>query len=304
MQIMNTQILIVGTGALANLFAVRFCSAQIPHIMLGNWPEGLNSLRKHGVRLVDQNGGVKAFPVKVISGDEDLPSVKLALVLVKSWQTERAADQIKRCLDPDGFAVTLQNGLGNREKLVEIIGENRVGLGVTTTGATLLGPGQVRLGGKGKISLERHPKIQDFEAIFSQAGFEIDTVENVDSLMWGKLVINSAINPLTAILRVANGELLDSNSSRTIMGALAKETAKIATSLGILLPFDDPVMSVEDVVRRTAKNRSSMLQDVTRGATTEIDAICGEVVRVGENSGIPTPVNRTLWLLVRAAVGR
>jgi 2-dehydropantoate 2-reductase len=84
------------------------------------------------------------------------------------------------------------------------------------------------------------------------------------------------------------------------MRELARETARVARAEGIDLPFDDPVMAVEDVARRTAANQSSMLQDVLRGARTEIDAICGEVVKYGEKHHIPTPANWDCWKLVRA----
>ena len=84
------------------------------------------------------------------------------------------------------------------------------------------------------------------------------------------------------------------------MAALARETAQVASAQGIHLPFSDPVLSVEEVCRRTASNHSSMLQDVKRGAQTEIDAICGEIVRAGEAHGVPVPVNWTMWQLVSA----
>jgi len=297
-------LLIVGTGALANLFAARFVAANIPVTVMGNWPEGLTALRERGVILVGGDGSEKTFKVDVVSGDEPPSAVKLALVLVKSWQTERAAKQLGRCLDPDGLALTLQNGIGNREKLVETLGIGRAALGVTTSGATLLGPGRVRPGGEGIISLEEHPQINKLDSLFTQAGFEVDRMENLDSLVWGKLVVNTSINPLTALLRVANGKLLESESARSLMAAAARETAQVAAKLGVSLPFDDPALAARDVARRTAGNHSSMLQDVNRGAPTEIDAICGAVVRAGGELGVPTPINRTFLLLVRAAVGR
>jgi 2-dehydropantoate 2-reductase len=84
------------------------------------------------------------------------------------------------------------------------------------------------------------------------------------------------------------------------MHAAATEAAAVAAVQGIRLPYPDPLKAVESVARRTANNRSSMLQDVLRGAPTEIDAICGAIVQAGEEAGVPTPVNLTLWQLVRA----
>jgi 2-dehydropantoate 2-reductase len=128
----------------------------------------------------------------------------------------------------------------------------------------------------------------------------VDIAPDVNALVWGKLVVNAAINPLTALLRLPNGALLERPAARLVMAALARETAAIALAQGVNLPFTDPVAQVEDVARRTAANRSSMFQDVARGARTEIDAICGAVVRAGEECALPAPVNRLMWQMVSA----
>lgn len=299
---MNDSLLIVGTGALACLFASRLAAAGVRITMLGTWPEGLEALRAHGVRLAEAVGSERAYPVQATADPADCASARFALVLVKSWQTERAARQLVECLAPDGLALTLQNGLGNRESLARALGAERVALGVTTTGATLVGPARVRPGGEGAISLGAHPRLEPLANLLRGAGFAVETVPEADDLLWSKLVINAAINPLTALLRVPNGELLNRSSTRILMAAAAREAAGVATALGRRLTFPDPVAAAEDVARRTAANHSSMFQDVQRSAPTEIDAICGAIVAAGEQCTVPTPVNRTLWLLVKALV--
>jgi 2-dehydropantoate 2-reductase len=192
--------------------------------------------------------------------------------------------------------------MGNRETLVKVLGEPRVALGVTTTGATLIGPGRVRPGGEGVISIGAHPRLDPLADLLRQAGFEVEILPEADDLFWSKLVVNVAINPLTALLRIPNGELLRRPSARRLLGAAAQETATIATALGRRLTFQDPVEMAESVAQRTAVNHSSMYQDLLRGAPTEIDAICGAVVAAGEGLHIPTPVNSVLWLLIKAVV--
>ena len=293
-------ILIVGTGALATLFAARLTQAGHRLIMLGTWKEGIAALRRNGARLIDTNGNEHQFEVHATDDPRDCAAVKHALVLVKSWQTERAAEQLKECLAEDGLAVTLQNGLGNYETLTQSLGSNRVALGTSTTGATLLGPGLAKAGGEGIISIERHQAISPIEAALMSANFNVQIIEDAQSLVWGKLVINAAINPLTALLRVTNGELLERPSAREIMGSLASEAAQVAKAEKVDLPFDDPIAAAEDVARKTSANRSSMLQDVIRNAPTEIDAICGAVVNAGKKHGINTPANWACWKLIKA----
>ena len=296
-------ILIVGTGALASLFAARLSRAGYSITMLGSWKAGLEALQSHGVRLLDPDGNEHQFPVRATADPRECRGARHALVLVKAWQTEQAAGQLRECLADDGLAVTLQNGLGNREALARSLGLSRVALGVTTTGATLLGPGLVREGGEGIISMERHQALDPIEGALRAAEFHVNVVEDAQSLIWGKLVINAAINPLTAILRVPNGRLLELPSAREMMAALAREAGRVADAEIVPLPFPDPVAAAEDVARRTAANHSSMLQDVLRGAATEIDAICGAVVKIGQKHGVETPTNWACWKLVKAIAG-
>ncbi len=295
-----TPVLIVGSGALATLFAARLSAAGHPVSMLGSWKNGIGALRRDGARLADAEGKVRAYPVHATDDPGEVKEARLALVLVKAWQTGEAARKLSACLASDGLAITLQNGIGNREILIESLGISRVALGTSTTGATLLGPGLVRAGGEGLLSLERHPKIAAAAAALKSAHFKVRMVGDARSLLWGKLAINAAINPLTALLRVTNGELLKRPSARELMSELACEVAAVACAENIPLPFEDPTRAAEQVARRTADNHSSMLQDIQRGTPTEIDAICGAVTRRGAEHGVSTPMNRACWQLVSA----
>ena len=297
---MTLPVLIVGTGALASFFAARLAAAGAPVTMLGSWPAGLAALQDRGVRLVDADGRECCYPVHATAEPAACRPASHALVLVKSWQTARAASQLAACLASDGIALTLQNGWGNREILQAHLGATRVAAGVTTLGATLLGPGRVRAGGPGPITVPETACLAPLLDLLRQAGFETRTSADVDGLLWSKVVINAAINPLTALLRVPNGVLLERPEARALMAQAAREAAAVGVAQGFRLTFDDPLLAAEEVARRTAANHSSMLQDIQRGAPTEIDAICGAVVEAGKQCGVLTPVNQTLWQLVRA----
>jgi 2-dehydropantoate 2-reductase len=290
----------MGSGAMASLFAARLAAANIPVTMYAIRPENVQALKQNGVCLVDKSGNERKYPVTVISQTNECAAARYALVTVKSWQTQRTAWHLAECLASDGLALTLQNGLGNREQLAYVLGAERVTLGVTTIGATLLAPGRVQQAGEGVISLSAHPRLAPLSNLLQMAGFVIETAPNAAVLLWGKLVINAAINPLTALLGVPNGELLKRSQARALLQATAREAAAVAVAQGIQLPYPDPVVAAETIARNTATNLSSMLQDVERGGPTEIDAICGAIVQAGEHTGVPTPINRTLWQLVKA----
>ncbi len=200
---MKQDIFLVGTGALATFFAARLGEAGHSVSMLGTWKQGLQALRENGARIVDADGNERAYKVHATDDPHEVSGAKFAIVLVKSWQTERAAHQLKLSLADDGHALTLQNGLGNRETLTRDLGSGRVSLGVTTTGATLVGPGLVRTGGDGIISIEQNQALGPLEAALRSSNFNLQIVDDAQSLIWGKLVINAAINPLTALLRMS-----------------------------------------------------------------------------------------------------
>jgi 2-dehydropantoate 2-reductase len=293
-------ILIVGTGAMAGLFGARLG----PHAevtLLGTWKAGLEALTRDGIHL-QENGSVLQVPVRVSSNPADCQGAEIALFLVKSWQTQRAAAMLAKCLAPRGVALTLQNGLGNLELMEAELGPQRVALGVTTVGATVLGPGKVRVGGTGVTYVAPHPRLEPLVDLLQTAGFEVHPADNIESLVWGKLVVNCGINALTGLLEVPNGELLVRPGARATMQGAAQETARVAEANGVKLPYPDPVEQVEGVAHRTASNISSMLQDIRRRAPTEVNAINGAVVEIADRLGVPAPVNRTLWNLVRAKV--
>jgi len=296
-----TEILIMGSGAMALYFGAQLVSAGTNVTLVGSWKEGINALQKNGIRISGEVGET-GYPVTATSDIYSINKASLALVLVKSWQTARIAQQLSEILHPDGVALTLQNGLGNLDILQEILGADRTAQGVTTIGATLLEPGLVRKGGEGVINLESHPKLSTFKDVLGKAGFKIKEVTDISSIVWSKLVINAAINPLTALLDVPNGFLLKSSAANELLTYTANEAASVALAKGIVLNYQDPGTAVEDVALATKGNISSMLQDIRRGAPTEIENINGAIVKEAKKMGLNVPWNDILYKLVRSKV--
>ncbi len=289
------RVILFGTGAMSCLFAARL-SGKADVAVVGTWAEAIESIRRKGI-LVEDSRGLQPFRVQAEYLGAKLKPGDLVIVLVKSWQTAKVAPYVERCLNAGGLAVSLQNGLDNIEKLGK-----KAFPGTTEEGATLLGPGRIRIGGSGPT----HMVAPDWAVeLLKEAGFECYrcSPKEADSLLWGKLCINCGINAITALLRVPNGELLKRSSAADLMEQAATECAAVARGAGIPLPFADAAARVREVAEKTAANRSSMLQDITRGAPTECDAIYGAVVREGRRVEVEAPVNETLWLLMRAAAG-
>ena len=295
-------IAIFGVGAMGSLFGSKLTElAQLT--LFGNWPEQIETLRRDGLTLIHPDGHQSRHMLPVTNDLNEMPAADLALIMVKSHQTARAARQAANILHPEGIAITLQNGLGNLEKLAEAVGPARAGLGITAQGATVLKPGQVRHAGNGPTHLARlagqEQQLSRVVDLFNRAGLETMLVDNADSLIWGKLAINAGINPLTALLELPNGALPEDETLRQIMTAAAQEVAAVAAAQGITLPYADAARRTIEVARATANNHSSMWQDISRLAPTEIDAISGAVVRYGRQLKVSTPVNEFLLWLVK-----
>lgn len=298
----DQRVLIIGTGALASLFAARLAASGKELIMLGSWQAAIDNINRDGLTLVDQNGGQSFHKVKATSDIVDCEGIPNALVLVKTWQTKQAAQQLQSILPENGLALSLQNGLGNAEILAAALGHQRVALGSTTTGATLQGPGIVRPGGEGCISIADHPRIDFLSQALKDAGFDLQEVSDLSALLWEKLAINAAINPLTAFFEIPNGALLEDENLLAWMEGLALEVAQVALAGGINFSMTDPFGAAKAVAKKTASNRSSMFQDILRGAPTEIDAICGAVVSAGNTAAIDTPANQHMLALIQAKI--
>ncbi|NNJ13203.1 2-dehydropantoate 2-reductase [Chloroflexales bacterium ZM16-3] len=295
------RVAIIGAGAMGGVLGF-YLSAGAEVVLVDGWAEHVAEINASGLRC--EVGGVgQARPVRAVTDPAQAGPVDAAIILVKARQTPWAAGVAQAVLGPVAVAYTLQNGVGNREALAASLGAGRVGQGVTSLGGTLLGPGRVRHAGMGPTVFGATPSRQAAEslaALFRSCGLPSEVSDEIDSLVWGKLLVNVGINALTALLRVPNGALAALPQARDLLAQAVGEAAAVAAARGTALPYADPVGHVLSVAEATAANRSSMLQDVLRGGPTEVATINGAVVREGARLGVPTPLNSALLALVAA----
>lgn len=283
------------------LFAARL-SGLVDVRMFGHWKDQLTAISKQGLLLYHYDGSQHRYPVIATDEIPDPNIFDIVLILVKGWQTQEAAVISKKLVRENGLTITLQNGLGNLEILANKLGKETVIQGVTSEGATLISPGIVRHAGAGVTYLAKannaNSQLHEISHIFGSAGFETHLIQDADGLIWGKLAVNAGINPLTGLLQVPNGLLAHDGIAKTLMWMAAKEVEALAQAQHIVLPFPDAAEQALKVAKATANNRSSMAQDIARGAPTEIDSICGAIVRSGQKWQVSTPVNQALLKLV------
>lgn len=296
------RIAVIGSGAMGSLFAARL-SSNVPVSLFGTWKEQLAKIEESGLVLTDNSGREDRYALPVRDYSSEAGPYQVAVILVKGWQTERAAATANNIIAHDGLALTLQNGLGNYEILVDALGVDRSALGVTSEGAMIVGPGRTHHSGVGVTyfgtTVATRERLLEIATIFRSSGFDTHLAEDLDGLVWGKLAVNAGINPLTALLQVPNGFLVTDEIARTLMCRAAEETRIVAETLGIQLPYKSASARIVEVAKATAENRSSMAQDIARGAPTEIDSINGQIVRNAGQLAVSVPVNRALLHLVK-----
>jgi len=234
--------------------------------------------------------------------DGEMP-VDAAIVTTKTPGTAWAAEIAARLLAADGVGLTIQNGLGNYETLVEHLGADRVAVGVIYVGAQLVN-GELRATGPGKVELGRpgavasRAKLDELGRLLREGGMDVTLVDDAWPAVWRKVVTNAAVNPLTALIRRTNAELLADAPASRVADCIAREVARVATASGVRMAEDEAVKQWRAMAELTGANRSSMLQDVEAGRPTEIDAISGAVVREAERHGVAAPMNQAMTLLV------
>jgi len=320
------EVLVFGAGSLGSLLGARLASAhdvtlvgRDPHVRAvresGLTVEGVESFVARPAAVTDLGdiGGVRGggggdeggdrADQSVDGADSGGRRVDLAVVTVKTFDTVGAAEALAAAdLEADAV-VSLQNGMGNEETLAARLAVPVVA-GTTTVGARLAAPGRVAWLGRGETTVG--PWTDDADdaadlvaAAFDAAGIPCERVSTtaVERVLWEKLAVNAAINPVTALARVANGAVIEPPLADAARAAAA-ETARVARSRGVALDPDAAVDRAIGVARRTAENRSSMHQDVAAGRRTEVDSINGYVVdRAPADESVPA--NTVLAGLVR-----
>ncbi|WP_435097605.1 ketopantoate reductase family protein [Halarchaeum sp. P4] len=296
---------VLGAGSMGSLFAGLLAASETETVLFGRESAHVAAVEDDGLRLVHPDGAAETVDVPVVTDPLAAPPCDYVLVCVKSYDTADALSTWRGAL-VDAAVATFQNGLGNAATLAEYVPEERVLAGTTSHGATLEGSGVVRHAGRGETRLGKYFALNDasvrtLATTLSLAGVETDVVDDVPRALWRKVLVNVGINAATALARVENGALAETESGERLVRRAVAEAARVARHEGI--DVGDPVEETLTVAARTASNRSSMRQDVEAGRKTEVEALHGAVVSRAEDAGLPAPVNRTLADLVRLAEG-
>ena len=295
---------IFGTGAIGSLLAFKLAkSGNKPFIYSRG--QSLIALQERGIIVHSHDSIDVLTPIEYSILDSE-QTLDIAIICCKQNSVSELVKVAENQLASDGFVIAIQNGLGHLDRVASVVGRGRAIGACVTHGSNRVGPVEIRLGGEGKIVIGPldQEKFSVRNGLYEQALKLLDKAElcpvSVPDIMpsiWEKLLLNLAINPITAICGVRNGLLLSAPLHELAISVM-KEGAMIAEYEGIDIDFEKLEKSLNHVLEATYENRSSMLQDVIHGVPTEVDWICGAVIEKAEIHGIPVPMTQTLYDLV------
>jgi 2-dehydropantoate 2-reductase len=297
------KVCVVGCGAVGSLFAANLAQLEEVEVWAYDlFADHVDAINRDGLRL--SGAGDVVGRMRATSDAAELPACDFGIVATKAMHTAAAIEATAAAF-ADGCVATVQNGLGNEEAIAAVA--ERVIRGTTFPAGKLLGPGHVQWDVKGDTTLgpfEPKPapleEVQRLADACTRAGMPTRAVADARGPQWRKVIFNAATNPVGALTGLTHGRVCEDRGLRRLVSGLVDEGKAVAGAQGIELDADP-----EDLIDHAAKpevaydHKASMLQDVEARRPTEIDYLNGGIVRFGTEHGVPTPLNRAIWALVK-----
>lgn len=296
------QIVIVGAGNMGCLYGANLARAGARVTLVDPWKEHVDQVQLHGLRMHGLHGEFTAA-VQAVTDPLDAPKADMVIILVNAYATRVAAESSCVLLKDDGFALTLQNGLGNVEVLQQVLGEGRVLPGLSFHSADLMAPGSVQHTNEGPTYLgemdgSRSPRLTELNRLMEQADMQPVVEADIMSTIWGKFVHNCAINAVCAITDLRPGHIRDIAALDEFQTHIIEETLALVEARGVRIPSDTPLRDIKQYCAGKF-HRVSMLQHLVRGRRTEIDALNGYVANESRKLGLSCPYSESLTALIK-----
>lgn len=305
--------MIAGAGAIGSVIGGLLREQGEKITFLGR-PEHIRAIAQNGLEIEGIWGEHRVSGFELASVPAELGTdFDLIFLTVKSYDTNSAIREVVSKLKPSGLVVSAQNGLGNLESVAQVAGPERTLGGRVIFGAEILSPGKakvtvyadpVMIGGfTPELSVVLKRKIEKIVAALNGSGVPAGYAEEIRPYLWAKILYNCPLNPLGALLDVNYGALADNPETRKIMEEVIREIFLVARAEKVTLFWKDPDHYAREFFERlvpsTRGHRASMIADLKRNKPTEIDAMNGWILKLGEKHGIPVPYNETLTRMIR-----
>jgi 2-dehydropantoate 2-reductase len=296
------KIAVIGCGAVGSIFAAHLAKAAEAEVWVYDvWKEHIETTRANGLCI----SGASDFsvPLKATSDPKSLPRCDYGIVATKAIHTRAAIGQAAHAFDADSAVCSVQNGVGNEEIIAEHV--RYVIRGTTFPAGHLIAPGHVGFDIKGDTWIgpfeptqTPYAKVEELAGFLTRSGMNTIPLRDARGAQWTKLIFNASTNPVGALTLLHHGAASRFAATGQLFNDLIREGEAVAAKLGITL-HGDPRQLVQKGANAPGKHRASMLQDVLAKRQTEVDFMNGAIAECGEKVGVPTPLNRALWQLIK-----
>ena len=299
------RVAVVGAGAVGGYFGGMLARAGAPVTLIGR-ASHVDVWKRDGL-VVDSIHFQERISVEASTDIAASEDAELVLFSVKSPDTEETARQLAPHIRSDALVVSFQNGVDNVERIRAAAALDPIAA-VVYVASSMPAPGRVKHAGRGDLVIgdfrgrsapPRDAAIARVSYWFETAGVPCRVSQHIDADLWTKLIVNAALNAISAVVQVPYGEIVATSESRETVRVLVHECVAVARADGVSMPDVDYVEMVLRFAEDNGHVYSSTARDLARGARTEIDALNGFVVRRGHSRGVPTPVNQALVALVK-----
>jgi len=294
------KIAIIGAGAMGAFYAGRLCDMDPRSVCLVAGGERARRLGDEGLLV----NGHRYMPPVVDPQNETMPA-DLVIVGVKHQHLHDAIADMRHCVGDETIILSVMNGVDSEEQIGAVYGMDKV------LYAVAVGIDAVRVGNAVTYSTQGtlffgeadntilSDRVRRVQALFDRAGIVYETPADMIRVLWWKFMINVGINQTSAILRAPYGVFQESADARELMNSAMQEVVAVAETAGIHISAQD----IEDwygfLSQLSPAGKTSMLQDVEAGRKTEVEMFAGKMVQLGAQFGVPTPVNQTLYRIIR-----
>jgi len=299
------KVAVVGAGAMGSLFGGHLAMAGTDVTLVDIDEAHVGAIRRDKLALRVGDADHK-IAVKATTDPAEVGTVDLIVMFCKYRHTAKAIGAARPMITADTVVWTLQNGLGNVDLIAESVPLDQIAKGLTSMTAVMEGPGRVSSEFRGQSETFLWPATGEPDAVmerivatFTEAGLPAYLDPDIDYRIWRKLVVNAGLTILSAAVNVGIGPVGESAAGQRLLRATTEEVVAVAQAAGIALDIDDAFGYLEELREKAFTHVGSTTIDLQAGRPTEIDAMCGAVVREGRRHGVPTPTNAVMTDIVK-----
>jgi 2-dehydropantoate 2-reductase len=301
------QITILGAGAMGMLYG-GILSRNNQVVLIDVDQKRIEAINKEGIAITEQDGKTNTFRPEATTTCAGMEPPQLIIVFTKAMYSHSALSSIRGIIGPRTFVLSLQNGSGHEEVLLQFAPKERVVLGATQHNSSIISPAAIRHGGGGityigLLTKETEPLTAVAKA-FEESGLKTVISDNIQKFIWNKMFLNVSASVLTAVLQVKMGYLLDNEYAQFLLERLTREAVAVANAKGLDFDYNSVIENNRKILENAREGLTSIYADIRDGRKTEVDTISGAVVRAAKQAGVPVPTHECMVALIHALEGK